>query len=123
MQKAIELAVTEQKLTKLNFKLKFRQTALIRHYKVWYASLSKIAASDQYQLAPFAENMIDLDNHLRTSILPVIIDTTGGSEIPRVARLHELSDEQRQKCLEILHERYSYLTVNKEPIDFTNLKE
>lgn len=123
MQKAIELAVIEEKLTKLHFKLKFRQTALIKHYKVWYGILSKIAKSDQYQLAPFADNMTSLDDHLRTSILPVIIDNISGSEIPRVARLHELSDEQRQKCIEVLQDRYSYLTINNQPIDFTDLKE
>lgn len=121
-QRNIEQAVMEGKQTKIVFKLKFNQTQKGRYQRIWYGSLEKIMKSDQYRMAPIAENLDDLDDYLRESIFPVRKRMIGGVEVPKVARMKDLSDEELQRCMTVLHERYSYLTLNSKPIDFSDLK-
>lgn len=121
-QRNIEQAVTDGKQTKVIFKLKFNQTRKQKHQHIWYGSLALILRSDSYKTAPIAENLEDLDDYLRESIFPVRKRIIGGKEIPKVARIKDLSDEEMEKCIATLHNRYDYLTVNGKPIDFSYLK-
>lgn len=121
-QRNIEQAVMEGKQTKIIFKLKFNQTQKGRYQRCWYGSLEKIMKSDQYQMAPVAENMDALDDYLRESIFPARKLYIGGVEVISVSRMRHLSEDQLQICINKLHERYSYLTINKQPIDFSDLK-
>jgi hypothetical protein len=122
-QKNIEKAVIDQKETKIVFKLKFNQSHKSKYQKIWYGSLALIAKSDNYKIIPIAENMDDLDNYLRESIFPVRKRFIDGAEIPRPARMQDLSDEELQQCMDRLHSRYSYLKINGQPIDFSDLKK
>jgi hypothetical protein len=121
-QKAIEESVTEKRRTKIKFNHRFRESVKYHQIKCWYGSLRLILISDQYKQQPTSENLEILDEYLRRSIFPVRKASFGKREVPIVSRMKDISREEMDKCIEKLHERYSYLTIRESPIDFSELR-
>lgn len=121
MQRVVEESVVQHKRTKIHFKYKFKESVQDHQRKCWYGSLNLILKSDQHKTKPFAEDLEEIDDWMRENLFPMKIREDQKLP-PRPMRMKEMSKDQMGRVIQKLHRRYSYLTVNQYPIDFTQLK-
>lgn len=118
---AIETVIKEKRES-IELKFNFTPRRSVQDYqrRCWYGSTKLIMMANGIELT--SENMKIEDEEFRKSIFPCKTIEVDGKRQRQPKRMHELSLEEMQRCLEVLHERHQHLKINGKQIDFSDLK-
>lgn len=115
-----EVIKERRKALKISFNFSPKKTKQWHQQKCWWGSISLILKAKGVDLTK--ENVQVEDEEQRRSIFPVHTYLLDGTARRRIKRMSEMSFDEMQRSIELLHERHQHLKVNDRQIDFSNLK-
>jgi hypothetical protein len=102
---------SEKKLFKFSFAGAYPDKHTYEQQKCWYGSISEILKNKT--IFPSPENIKLYDESMRRSIFPARKGMLDGQEIVYVPQMKDLSEEEMNECINILHSRHPQVDWEK----------